>query len=70
MPETAPKGCHNTSMNNLPWLARENPQQLFILREIFILWGGVTTPILHSPISENGPSAIQGERATSPFSIP
>jgi hypothetical protein len=25
--------------------------------------------ILHSPISENGPSAIQGERATSPFSI-
>jgi hypothetical protein len=25
--------------------------------------------ILHSPISENGPSAIQGERAMSPFSI-
>ena len=28
-----------------------------------------TRSFLHSPISENGPSDIQGERATSPFSI-
>ena len=32
-------------MNNVPWLAPENPQQLFILTKIFILQGGVTTPI-------------------------
>ena len=32
-------------MNNVPLLAPENPQQLFIFKEIFTLRGGVTTPI-------------------------
>ena len=44
MPETAPKGCHIAAMNDVPWSDPENPQQLFILREIFILRGDVTTP--------------------------
>ena len=35
MAKTAPKGCHNTSMNNVPWLALENPQQIFILKRNF-----------------------------------
>jgi hypothetical protein len=39
----------STSMNNVPRLALENPQQLFILREIFILRGGVTTRAQHLP---------------------
>ena len=37
-------------MNNVPWLALGNPQQLFILKGIFILRGGVTTSIM---IGEN-----------------
>ena len=35
----------------------------------FTRGGEEVLSILHSPISENGPFAIQGERATSPFSI-
>ena len=38
--------CYNTFMNYVPLLAPENHQQLFILREIFILQGSVTTPIV------------------------
>jgi hypothetical protein len=48
--------CGPWRMENGEWLCGETfPQEVFF--------------ILHSPISENGPSAIQGERATSPFSI-
>ena len=38
------------------------------LRSPFFTHGEEVFSILHSPISENGPSDIQGERATSPFS--
>jgi hypothetical protein len=59
--------CGSWRMENGEWLCGETFAQEVFSFSILHPWR--RRSFLHSPISENGPSTIQGERATSPFSI-